>query len=210
MPDIAFIIPVLDRPHRVAPLLSDLRCDDVNPYFVPSPDDGPELEALEEAEAAIIGPVDGNYATKINEAVREVDEPLLFFGADDLSPDPGWSLVAIEYMRRTGVQVVGVNDFLPRRREHATHFLVTREYAEQPCLDGSDGPLFTGYDHSFVDDEFIATACRRGEYAYCETAVVRHMHPHGRTAPDDATYRRGRARFHEDRKIFEERSRLWT
>lgn len=152
----------------------------------------------------------GSYAAKINAGVEATDEALVFIGADDLRFRARWLENAVTKM--PGAQVVGVNDCIhrPRRPQHATHFLMTREYAERPCLDGTPGPLALAYRHSFVDDELIATATKRGVYAYAARSRVAHLHPMAKTAPDDATYRRGRAHFRSDARLFTQRSRLWA
>lgn len=209
---VAILVPVLSRPQHVEPLLESIRDTTPGPYrvlFIADPGDRAELEAIRCSNAAAITP-GGNYAAKICAGVAATDEPLLFIGADDLRFRDGWLQAAMEKM--PAAQVVGVNDAIkrPHRPQHATHFLMTREYAEQPCIDGSPGPLCQTYSHSFVDDELIATATKRGVYAYAPRSRVTHLHPMADTAPDDATYRRGRARFRHDRKVFHARSRLWT
>jgi hypothetical protein len=103
-----------------------------------------------------------------------------------------------------------VNDLIRRRRDHTTHFLVTREYAKLPTIDGQPGPMHEGYSHWHVDDEFIATAKHRGVYAYARDSHVEHLHPMNDKAPDDDTYRRGRAMARKDRKRFRVREALWT
>lgn len=210
---VAILVPVLGRPHRVEPTLAAFTetVPSARVLFLADPDDLLEQRAIHAAEAdhALIR---GGYAKKIAAGVRLTTEPLVFLAADDLAPQPGWYEAARARLAG-GVEVVGVNDLIPRRpgREgHATHFLMTREYAERPCIDGSPGPLHEGYDHSFVDDELIATATRRGVYAYAEDAHVRHEHPMTGTAPDDDTYRKGRKRFRADRVLFHRRSALWT
>ncbi len=105
-----------------------------------------------------------------------------------------------------------MNDLIrrrPGREGHATHFLMTRAAATLPTMDGKPGPLSQAYSHSFVDDELIATATKRGMYAYEPRARVRHSHPMA-GGEDDDTYRRGRARFRQDHRLFIRRSRLWT
>lgn len=210
---VAILVPVLARPHRVEPLLASIAAATPEPYrvlFVCDPDDRGERAAVDAAGGEQIT-VDGGYALKINRAVRGTDDPLVFLAADDLDFQPGW-FEAAQAQIAAGAAVVGVNDLIPRRpgREgHATHFLMTREYAELPTLDGERGPLCERYHHSFCDDELIATATHRGAYAYADGSHVRHLHPMAGGA-DDETYRKGRARFRLDRKLFGRRSALWT
>lgn len=207
------LVPVLGRPHRVRPLLANLRTTtpEARVLFIADPDDLAEQRAVNECGADMML-VEGSYAQKINAGVRETTEPLIFFGADDLRFHSGWfKRATTRLVGRT--QVVGVNDLLPRRPEkrgHATHFLVTREYAERPTIDGHPGPLCEMYHHSFVDDEFAATARRRGAYVYAPEAHVQHLHPDNGSAPDDETYRKGRSRFRLDRRLYQRRQRQWT
>lgn len=207
------LVPVLGRPHRVAPTVSGF-CQTVpgcRVLFIADPGDVEELSALRAAGADFIAP-GGNYASKVRAGVEHTTESFVFTAADDLEPCEGWFEAARAAMGG-GVEVVGVNDLIERRpvrRQHVTHFLMTRAAAELPCLDGSPGPFFEGYDHSWVDDELVATATRRGLYAYAEAAHVRHLHPMNETALDDDTYRKGRAQLHEDRRVFEQRKPLWA
>ena len=221
MTEVAIIIPVLARPQNVGPVLQSIADSTPTAHviFVADPDDLTEIteiKAYQVISGALYGDLTislltdgGNYAEKIGLAVHVCDEPFIFTGADDLRFQVGWFDAALEKIAG-GAHVVGVNDLLPRRRSHATHFLMTREYALRPTIDGGMGPLHTGYDHSFVDDEMIATAQRREVYVYAPRAEVQHLHPQGRSAPDDDTYRKGRANFEQDRKVFHERSARWT
>lgn len=208
------LVPVRGRPHRVAPLLRSIAQATPEPYrvvFLADPDDEPQLDALAAAGADTLVP-GGNYAEKIHHGVVSTSEPLIFTGADDLEPQEGW-LDAAAAELANGAQVVGVNDLIERRsgrQGHATHFLMTREYAELPTIDGRPGPFFTGYGHNFCDDELIATARKRGVYAYAEDCHVRHLHPMNQTAPDDPIYQHGRALFRIDRRRFHRRAHLWT
>lgn len=219
MSELAILVPVLDRPHRVAPLLESIRAatPDALVIFLTDPDDGREHAALAgipwgEMPQALIDSCGGNYAEKINRGLTLTDRPLLFLGADDLDFQPGW-LEAAKQAMAGGIEVVGVNDLLRRRRrrqDHATHFLVTRAYLSAGSIDEESKLLHEGYDHSFVDDELIATATKRGVYAYAADAHVRHLHWMDRSAPDDTTYKKGRERFEQDRRLFHERSALWA
>lgn len=221
MRELAIIVPVLRRPQNVRPLLESIHASvpDAHVIFVADPDDETEIAEIklfQECLEALYGDLTislltdaGNYAEKINLAVHVCDEPLIFFGADDLRFTAGW-LDAAKAAMAGGAQVIGVNDLLPRRRHHATHFLVTREYAIQPTIDNErPGPLFTGYRHNFVDDELIATATKRGVYRYAGESRVEHLHPQGRSAPDDDTYKKGRESFRTDKAMFLGRARLW-
>lgn len=207
------LVPVLGRPHRVTPVLESIAATapGARVLFIPDPDDEPELAALEAAGAETLE-LAGGYAAKINAGVEATSEPLIFLGADDLDWQDGWLEAAMQPLGGPH-HVVGVNDLIPRRparRRHATHFLITRAYAQRPCADGTPGPMSTVYHHSFVDDELIATAKHRKAYVYAPEARVRHLHPMAHTAPDDETYQRGRERFRLDRTLFYQRQHLWT
>ena len=211
MTDLAILVPVLRRPQNVAPLVASI--DRTTPparvLFLADPGDTAEHEAIHDAGAEMLV-VDGNYARKITYGVWNTSESLVFTAADDLEFRSGW-LDAARAGLDSGARVVGVNDLIERRPSrvgHATHFLMTRDYAEQPTIDGGHGPFHHGYDHSFCDDELIATATYRGVYAYCDQAHVKHSHPMA-GGPDDETYRKGRAKFQHDRRIYQRRARLW-
>jgi hypothetical protein len=172
--------------------------------FIPDPDDQPEIEEIRAAGGEILCALKANYATKINTAVERTREPWIFVGADDLIPSEGWFENALAHMG-DGVEVVGVNDQIQRSRSHATHFLISRSYAELPVITGERGPLCEIYDHSCVDDELIATARHRNAYAYADDAVVIHLHPDNGTAAIDDTYRKGRSKLREDRRLWKSR-----
>lgn len=155
----------------------------------------------------------GDYAHKINVGVQVTDEPWLFFGACDIEFQPGWFDAALAVTSER-IRVVGTNDLAnPRvmRGDHATHFLVARDYATKPLIDGGDGPLYTGYIHEFVDDEFVGTATARHAYAFAADSHVRHHHPQfDADAKWDHSYRRMTMRMRKSRPIFEYRRRMWT
>ena len=215
MSELVVLVPVLKRPHRVAPTLESIQATvpGARTLFIPDPDDDPERAAIRACGADEL-PVEGGYARKINAGVAATSEPLLFLGADDLDFKPGWFEAATAKLRE-GAEVVGVNDLVQRpHRTHATHFLMTRAYAERPTIDGSPGdrahPLHEGYTHWFIDDELIATARHRGKYAYAPEAMVEHMHYAGGKAPDDETYFRGREHRFRDQQLFRGRESLWA
>ena len=213
--DLAVIVPVLWRPERVVPTIESVEAATPNArlVFVVSARDRATQAALADTDygGRWMGAIKDHYAYKINEAAELVRMPLLFLGADDLDYRPGWFDKAVAHMEQ-GAEVVGVNDLMdrPRRRRHATHFLMTRDYAERPLPDGSRGPLFEGYHHWYCDDELIARATADGVYAYAPDAHVEHLHYLNGKADDDDTYRRGRKHRRADRRTFTERSHLWA
>lgn len=216
---LAVLVPVLGRPHRVRPLLDSLgrTTPGARVLFLADHDDTAELEAIE--RESIRGDLcvkwdtgGGNYASKVNRGVQLTTESYVFTGADDLQFHPGWFEASVAQVS-PAVGCVGTQDLCNRRvirGRHATHFLLTREYAEQPCIDGSPGPLFTGYEHEFVDDELIGTARKRGAYAFAANAVVEHLHPDAGKAPTDALYAAQGERMARSRPLYDKRRRLWT
>lgn len=211
---LAILVPVLRRPHRVVPLLESIAAATPEPYrvvFIADPDDFAEQRAVHETDTDLML-VAGTYAQKINAAVRVADEPLLFFGADDLHFHPGW-LDAARAELRPGVGVVGTQDLCNGRvlrGEHATHFLVTREYAQLPTIDDGRGPLCEEYEHEWTDDEFVGTARKRGAWAFAWGSIVEHLHPNAGKAPSDELYAAQGQRMRRSRPIFNRRRPLWT
>lgn len=212
-PPVAVLVPVLRRPHRVAPLVRSIK--EATPgehriLFLTDADDRAQMDAIA-AVGAEFYCCGGSWAAKINVGLGLTDEPLIFTGADDLDFRPGWITSAAARMTET-VGVVGVQDLCnPRtiRGEHATHFLVARWYAE---LGGIDGGGFAPehYDHNFADNEILETAVHRGAYAFAPDAVVEHLHPLNGRAVDDEVYRKGQAHFGRDQRLFRRRRRLWA
>lgn len=209
---LAILIPVLARPQNVEPLLHSIAEStpgDPRIVFICDPGDRDEIDAVGAAGAeALI--VSGGYATKINRGVACTTESLIFLGADDLSYQPGWLEAATA--KFDPAQVVGINDLIPRpgRPEHATHFLVHRDYVARGTIDEPGKLLHEGYEHEYVDDEFVGTASSRGAYVYAPDAVVEHLHPMVGKAPTDSLYAAQGRRMRRTRRIFDARRPLWT
>ena len=209
---------MLGRPHRVEPLLDSLRATspDARPLFLVSPDDH-EVHAAVDAYGAdrltVLGPFPGDYARKVNAGLRASTEPLLFLGADDLRFHPGWLEAAVAKLG-AGIGVVGTNDLGSPRvlaGEHATHSLVTRDYAERfGTIDEPGKILHEGYPLEYVDDEAVETAKHRGAWAFAGDSVVEHLHPSWGKAPRDPLYAKQRARMAAGMRVFLRRRPLWT
>ena len=211
---------MLGRPGRVVPLVESLaacsRIVTCTPYFLISPNDKDERAAVKASGAqGIVMPFDpdrGDYAHKMNTGVEQTDEPFIFLAADDLRFQPGWAERALAKWYETDCCVIGTNDLGNSRvtsGRHSTHTLVDRDYLECGTIDEQGKLLHEGYHHNFVDDEFVQTAIWRQTYASALDSIVEHLHPDwGKGAPD-ATYRKGKEHFNDDRNYFKGRQHLW-
>lgn len=161
----------------------------------------------------------GDYARKINYGIARTTAPWIFQAGDDVDFHPGWDVAALAVGAEAAACVVGTNDLgnpLVRRGRHATHSLIRRSYVEEfGTIDAPGKALHEGYWHCWVDNELIETAQSRRAYFAASSAHVEHLHwiwpdgRGGRKGQDDATYRRGQERYHEDRILFQRRRRLW-
>lgn len=218
--DLAILVPVLGRPHRVQPLLTSIEAatPEAHVVFVCDPDDEPEHDAITAARRLRELNVrmlceGGNYAHKINVGIQATTEPLIFTGADDLHFHPGWFELAAGRISDE-IGVVGTNDLCNRRviaGEHSTHSLVSRVYVEAyGTIDECGKLLHEGYEHEYVDDELVETAKSRAAYAHVGDAIVEHLHPDVGKAPSDRLYAAQAERMRRTRRIFDRRRLLWT
>lgn len=211
---LVLLIPILHRTQNVAPLLASIAEATPQPYrvvFISDPHDKAMHETVKATDAQL-QIIEGNYARKINHGVRASDEPLIFFGADDLKFHPNWlERAKARFTDRIGV--VGTNDLGNRRvmrGEHATHPLVARWYCELGTIDDPTKVLHEEYPHEFVDDEFIQTAQHRKAFVSAYDSVVEHLHPLWGKAPTDHLYDQQGRRMRIGRRIFQRRMPLWT
>lgn len=217
---LAIIIPVLRRPHRVAPTVSSFEAATPEPHrlvFVCTEDDLATIHAVRDAGLdPLILPGKwrrGDYARKMNHGYRSTTEDVLFLAADDVVPAPGWYTIASQLLSDQ-IQVVGTNDLGNQRvmnGVHSTHTLVTRKYVdEQGTVDGPGEIFCEGYNHWYVDDEFIQTAQMRGAFAPCLESVVEHFHYYWKKEPKDETYRLGEKYKNNDKRLYAKRKSLWA
>lgn len=212
---VSILVPVLGRPHRVRPLVESIRAATPQPHeilFLADPGDRPTQDAVALVGGCRLLSPGGSYAHKINAGVRATDTPFVLLAADDLVFHPGWLDAAIALMSDQ-VGVVGTQDLGNRRviaGEHATHSLVARWYAQLGSIDDPTVLLHEGYGHNFVDDELVATAKKRGAWAFAHDSVVEHHHPNWGKAQPDEIYAKGQAMFRRDRRTHFRRRRLWT
>lgn len=218
---IMVLIPVLGRPERVAPLVDSLSesatLTDVKPLFLVSPDDHEEQEAIRASRSPFYvvpwdASIGGDYSRKINLGFHVTSSPFVFLAADDLIFHPGWAERALACHLETRACVVGTVDGGNRSTatgEASTHTLICRSYGECGTADEDGKILHEGYDHNFCDTELVATARARRTFASASDCLVEHLHPIWGKAEFDDTYRKGLARFNEDREHFEGRRHLW-
>lgn len=226
---VTVIVPVLNRPERVEPLMASLISSSksvaLRVMFVCNEDDEAEREALEahpEIDAVMVmqgGREPGDYARKINRAYQAVmldsfhrsdDSDWVFLGADDLCFCPGWADAALAHQLE-GIDVVGTNDLgnpLVKSGQHSTHSLVRVGYIG--TIDNPGQLLHEGYRHNWVDTEFVQTAKRRGVFFHATDSWVEHLHPHWGFGQYDATYNLGLADFEADGQLYRKRQRLWA
>jgi hypothetical protein len=189
---------------------------DVIVYFVVEPDDTGTMEMIGTNPFRNVNFIynerSRNYAGAINTGVQRTTEPLVFAGADDLNFHAGWLEVA-EAKMVDPIKVVGTNDLgnpYVLAGDHATHYLVARDYATNGVVDQPGLMLYEGYDHNWTDTEFVETARHRGVFAPCLESVVEHRHWAWGKASMDETYNKGCRNERVDQMHFLERRALWT
>lgn len=222
LPPVVVLIPVLDRPSRIAPVLRSLEANTGAPFralFLASQGFPEEHVAVEDAGGELVvvpfEQAPGDYARKINFAAKRTTEPNIFMAADDVKFHEGWYEAACEALATLPEEcgVVGTQDMGNDRvlaGLHSTHSLVSRSYMERfGTIDEPGLLLHPGYPHEFVDDEFIETAKYRDRFVFADGSVVEHLHPHWGKAKYDSTYRRAAARLEEGKAVYKRRCPLW-
>jgi len=213
---IAVLIPTLRRPDNIERVVNDLeptvKRNQVEPIFIVEKDDAETIAAIEAIQRTyIINTRAPSYSGAINSAVEATTHAYLFMGADDLHFHTDWLPPLLEASKTYGL--VGTNDLHNPEvlnGSHATHYLVTREYADRKTIDGHEPFLHEGYVHNYTDTEAVATAKYRGEYTPCLDSVVEHIHWVWGLAELDTTYIKGRDAVDRDHVLYNDRAHLWT
>ena len=216
---IDILIPVLGRPKNAEKVARSIDEHTKVPHmtiFLCSREDEAEIEACKATGCVVWLVDDVRYSVKINAGVR-VDlggerSEFVFLGADDLAFHDGWDDAAIDVWLLTGKNVVGTNDLgnpTVIAGRHATHSLVHRSYIGRGTIDDPTVLLHEGYDHNWVDTEFVETAMARDQFTFAFSSHVEHLHPFWKKGPMDVIYKRGQEQYHRDNRLFRERRRLW-
>ena len=212
MSEVAILVPVLDRPHRIEPLLQSIAEATEVPYRVLfAASDQPSIDEIRRLGGNVIideGGDEGSYAKRINRLYQETTEPYILLGADDLSFRPGWFPAA----RRAVDQLDGVVAINDLHNPAGVHFLLTRNYIETMggCVNEPGVILHDGYRHAYCDDELRATATARGRFGYAHESIIEHLHPGAGKSQTDHVYQIGAASMQQGRAVFMSRSHLWT
>ena len=217
MEDVAVLVPVLNRPENVAPLVESFNATNdghATLYFIADADDIAEREAVEAAGGKIIDATRGStYAQKVNAGVEHTAEGWLFVTGDDVRFHDGWIQQARLLSDR--FDVIGTNDTAGEVKNpdvaagrHADHFFVRRAYVDEygACLDGPGVLAPEVYRHWWVDKEIVGLAKARNVFSPCLTSIVEHLHPGYDGGERDATHMLAIESADADAKTF--RSRL--
>lgn len=214
---IDLLIPVLGRPHNVEPLVDSIVFNTAGSYriiFICSPGDDEQIKACtwmaRDTWVVDWEPGRADYAKKINWAFERSSSEWVFQGADDIRFSPGWDTKALRYGKR--FSVIGTNDLhnpSVKRGIHSTHILFRRSYIERygGTFDGSGKVFSEAYDHQWIDNEFIQTAQRRGQWHFCKDSIVEHYHPVWGNNEWDPTYEKAFRESKEDQALFARRIR---
>lgn len=220
MDEVAVIVPVLDRPQNVAPLVESFvnAGDPATLYFVCNPGEADiysdavrQAGAPENVEVLISGR-GSTFAQKVNSGYEQTTEDWLFICGDDVRFHPGWVEAARKLSDR--YDVIGTNDNPDPTRgnakvqagTHADHWFIRRSYIDEDggSLDGM--VCHEGYGHFYSDVEVIELAKARGVFSPCLDSMVEHVHPDLNPGiPVDDTYRLGWSQRDADAKEWQSR-----
>ena len=223
MTELAVLVPVLNRPQNVKPLVESFLAgcpESAELHFLRAWNDFTEWEGLwvvlpHPRITAWACDAARTWPEKINYGVSNVPADWYLFAADDVSFVPGWWEATKELRDDPKVGVIGTNDSLhgagnPRvaAGEHTCHPLVRSRYiTDYGTVDHRGEAVHPGYRHWCVDDELVWTAKLRGAWAFCRDAVVEHHHPYWQGGEGwDQTYALGEAHAQEDMELWRHRA----
>ena len=215
------LVPVLDRPENVRPLVLSFLTSGQPGILVFICEIGDEAERLmiERARTArveVVEVVDAHtWPEKINagyDAYKGADWYLC--AADDVSFMDGWWDATRELREQKWVGVIGTNDSpdgtgnpAVANGQHTCHPLVRGSYIEQRGIWGEKDKIVSeDYHHWYVDNELVVTAKLREAWAFCREAVLHHHHPYWEGGELDDTYRLGESNSDKDYQTWIRRS----
>ncbi len=212
---ITAIVPVLNRPQNIKPFIESFTrttpLDKVKLLFVTDSSCQEEIDEIKKFEGPItvgIAPSTTiSWAKRINwgEAFTRNDSSWILCAADDIIFHPNWFETA-EAACNNFDGILGTNDLghpATISGSHTTHPIVSRKYiAEQGVMDEPGKLCHEGYDHNYVDVEFVATAMKRGKWKHEPTCMIEHNHPSWKKGAWDDVYEKGQAKLSADRSLW--------
>lgn len=211
---VAVIVPVLDRPAHVAPLVESYLASGARGalYFVVDINDYAERAAIDahlgdQVRVIVSSDIVTTFPAKVNLGYAETIEPWLLLVGDDVRFHRGWSWKA-QQAAGDRYHLVATDDRLSPRvayGAHATHPLIRRSWVEASgaSWDGPGVLAHEGYRHWFVDDEWSTKARAEDVFTYARHAVVEHLNPLEPTA--DRVYALAWAARNRDQRTYQER-----
>lgn len=224
MTDVAVIVPVMQRPQNVQPLVDSFNESNdgtATLYFVCDEDDEAEIAAVRSAGLEPLWATRGHtFAQKANVGYQGTSESFVFVCGDDCEFTPGWLDQPRQLSDR--YDVIGTNDAERGRvrnpdvasGRHADHWFTRRTYIDEigACLEGPGQFCPEAYYHWWVDREVIGLAKARGVFVSALESRVIHHHPgfDGNEAAraDDPVYMKAVEWAERDAKAFERREAL--
>ena len=212
---LATLVPVLRRPHRVQPLINSflesrtpgllvfiVQLDDIDERIVLRNNEFPSMRILTTVNAS-------TWPEKINVGVDQIDADWYLCAADDVHFHKGWWSATRELRDNPQIGVIGTNDMGNPRviaGEHTTHPLIRRKYIQTyGTIDQPGVAIHEGYRHWYCDDELVLTAKHRDAWAFCDAARIEHLHPYWTGEQMDATYLLGESAANIDYETFKRR-----
>jgi hypothetical protein len=213
---VAILCPVLDRPHRIEPLLRNIAATTPEPHEVIfATSDNATVEECNRLGAWQSIDDGDTWPNRINRLFCMTDDPYVFLCADDVLFHPGWLAPLLEAQADIDM-IGGVVVPADLHNPYGTLALVSRSYIAHfgGCMDEPAGlVLWPGYEHCWAESELYAVAKKRGRHRYVPESVVEHLH-HGigrpGALPHDATYAKGGATMRSGGELFVRRRHLWT
>ena len=210
---VAILLPVLDRPHRIVPLLENIARatpEEHVVYFAAS--DQLTLDQLDQAGANYLPDGGDTWPNRINRLFAwTFFAEYVFLCADDVLFHDGWLPPLLAAQAEMG-PIGGVAVPNDLHNPYGTLALVSRRYVNEvgAVLDTPGAVVYSGYQHNWSDTELFATAAKRGRHRYVEGSVVEHLHHGIGKSPADATYAKGMASFNQDQALYSSRLALWA
>lgn len=221
MIELATLVPVLNRPRNVEPLVYSFLTSRTpgTLVFIVNVTDIDEMQAIERAShnkrVDVIQTIDAvTWPAKINLGTSLIDAEWYLCAADDITFGDDWWGATRHLRADKTIGVIGTHDSKDGTgnqavagHTHTCHPLIRGSYIRtQGTWDGPGQAVSEDYHHWYVDNELVVTAKLRDAWAFCPEAVLEHNHPYWNGDIDwDDTYTLGESRADEDLATWQRR-----